>query len=344
MKNENPLISIVVPVFNRVGLITETLDSVINQTYLNWECIIIDDGSSDGTQNLITEYINKDRRFRFMQRDREPKGAPTCRNIGIEMALGDYIIFLDSDDLLVNSCLENRKGIAHTFPENDFWVFRTALFNNRPGDCPKKWNVLNKTMDDLQRFLLTDIPWQTTGTLWPKRVIQGLGGFDESAICWQDWELHIRAIIGNLKYWKSSDSQSDSYYRMNNCNNWDSISTHHNELSHILFRVELFNKFFINVTSKDHRKEVKEAFSVLYYRIFIELYNHGEKKHLINLHNSLLKLRIFSPLQLILLRLLIINLNGKRCQVFLFRVVYKFLCFLNKDRFQNKSWMTFHSE
>jgi glycosyltransferase involved in cell wall biosynthesis len=344
MKNENQLISIVVPVFNRVGLIAETLNSVVDQTYLNWECIIIDDGSSDGTQDSIAEFLKNEARFRFIQRDREPKGAPTCRNIGVERALGDYIIFLDSDDLLVNTCLENRMEIAHTFPENDFWVFRTALFSNRPGDSPKKWNVLNKEMDDLQRFILIDIPWQTTGTFWRKRVIQGLGGFDENSICWQDWELHIRAIIGNLKYWKSSDNQSDSYYRMNKCNNWDSISTHHNELSHILFRVELFNKFFLKVTSKDHRKEVKEAFSVLFYRLFMELYNHGEKKHLVNLHNSLLKLKIFSPLQLIVLRLLTINLNSKRGQVFLLRVIHKFLCLLNQDRFQNKTGMTFHCE
>lgn len=344
MKIENHLISIVVPVFNRVGLIAETFDSVINQTYQNWECIVVDDGSSDGSLNLIAAYVNKDKRFRFFQREREPKGAPTCRNIGIEMALGNYIIFLDSDDLLVNSCLKNRVEIAQTYPGNDFWVFRTALFSNRPGDSPKKWNVLNKEMDDLQRFILMDIPWQTMGTLWRKRVIKDLGGFDETAICWQDWELHLRAIIANLEYWKSSDILIDSYYRMNNSNKWDSISRHHNELSHILFRVKLFNKFFINVTSKVHRKEIQEAFSVLFFNLFMELYNHKEIKHLLLLHYSFIKLKIFSPLELILLRFLLINVHSKRGQSLLFRVICKCLCILNKDRFQNISRMTFHGQ
>ncbi len=103
------LVSIIIPCFNREDLLPATLDSVLNQTYANWECIIVDDHSTDTTPEIGIEYASRDGRFIFLKRPKEkPKGAASCRNIGLEHAKGDYIQFLDSDDLLHPEKLEKQ--------------------------------------------------------------------------------------------------------------------------------------------------------------------------------------------------------------------------------------------
>ncbi|MGM1056437.1 MAG: glycosyltransferase family 2 protein [Bacteroidota bacterium] len=108
----NPLISIIIPSYNRANLISDTLNSVIAQTYLNWECIVIDDGSSDGTNSLIKEYIHRDKRIKYFTKPVDLKqGASISRNYGLKKAAGDYIQFLDSDDILADNKLESQISL-----------------------------------------------------------------------------------------------------------------------------------------------------------------------------------------------------------------------------------------
>ena len=103
----SPLVSIIIPTFNRANLIGETLDSVIGQTYTNWECIVIDDGSTDGTDKLLNIYLQKDTRIQYLQRPSErPKGANSCRNYGFEFSRGEYVNWFDSDDIMHPEKLE----------------------------------------------------------------------------------------------------------------------------------------------------------------------------------------------------------------------------------------------
>lgn len=81
-----PLVSIIIPTYNRAHLIGETLDSVMAQTYTNWECIVVDDGSTDNTAELLVVYCNKDNRFQYHHRPKDrPKGANAYRNYGIDV-------------------------------------------------------------------------------------------------------------------------------------------------------------------------------------------------------------------------------------------------------------------
>lgn len=123
-------VSIIIPTFNRADLIGETLDSIIAQTYHNWECLIIDDGSTDNTSNLIGDYIKKDIRFRYLRRpDHKTKGANACRNIGLENAIGNLIVFFDSDDLMTPEHIELKvKGMLDN--DVDYVIFRTKFFNS----------------------------------------------------------------------------------------------------------------------------------------------------------------------------------------------------------------------
>ena len=335
------LISVIIPCYNRADLISETLDSVLCQTYRNWECIVVDDGSGDGTREVVDRYVSVDSRFRLIRRDRLPAGAPTCRNIGIEYATGYYLLFLDSDDILAVSCLETRIRVAMEYPENNFWVFRTAQFNNLPGDSMATWNVLNKKTDDLQRFILQDLPWHTMGPLWLKRSVLKIAGFDETAICWQDWEFHIRALLILDNYWKSPDDIVDSYYRNNKLNKGNAISKHHNDLSHIVARTNLFHEIFIKVTAIDQRREIYNAFAVLFFRLFLELNGYDDKKQMENLFEVVGSLSIYSRTERIIMRLLSVKIKQNEIDLYRNRLFFKILCVMNPGVFDNHTNYTF---
>lgn len=105
----NPLVSIIIPTYNRVLLIGETLNSVLSQTYTNWECIVIDDGSTDDTESFVKQYIEKDNRFQYHRRPENlQKGANVCRNYGFELSKGEFINWFDDDDVMLNCFIETK--------------------------------------------------------------------------------------------------------------------------------------------------------------------------------------------------------------------------------------------
>ena len=112
----NPLISIIIPTFNRAHIIGETLDSILAQTYPYWECIIIDDGSIDDSEEVIGEYVKNDGRFQYYNRPKEIiKGLTSCRNYGYSLCKGDFVSWFDSDDLYFKYALETYINL---FSEN----------------------------------------------------------------------------------------------------------------------------------------------------------------------------------------------------------------------------------
>ncbi len=208
----DPMISVVIPNYNRETLIGDTLDSVINQGYQYWEAIVVDDGSTDNSNEVVRRYSMKDNRIKLIQRNREPKGANTCRNIGIEQANGKYIIFLDSDDLLAKNCFENRIKKMAEYPKCQFLVFPMIIFNKEPDDCRTLGNIDTKE-DDLSRFLRGDVVWGISNLFWRNKSIKLLGVFDEQLSCWQEYDLHIRALIKGFEYEKFLDHEVDCFVR-----------------------------------------------------------------------------------------------------------------------------------
>jgi glycosyltransferase involved in cell wall biosynthesis len=210
----NPLVSIIVPLHNRVDLVGETIESVQGQTYPHWELIVVDDGSTDGSNVVVQAYAERDKRIKLHYRERGPKGAPTCRNIGVEKSTGSYVIFLDSDDLLAPFCLEHRLEKAAWYPDEDFLVFPVAIFSTVPAEAYKLWNHLTKPggLGDLDRCLSTDTPWQTTCPLWKREALRRLGPWLEGAKCRQDLEFHVRALSLGLTYRKFPEVY-DCFYR-----------------------------------------------------------------------------------------------------------------------------------
>ena len=124
------LISIIIPCYNRASLIGETLDSIIIQSYKNWECIVVDDGSSDYTLELVSLYCEKDSRIKYLKRpNNRKKGANTCRNYGFEQSKGEYIQWFDSDDLMVPNFLLSKISVLEK-SNADYVISKTQNFQD----------------------------------------------------------------------------------------------------------------------------------------------------------------------------------------------------------------------
>lgn len=117
MMKEYPLVSIIVPCYNKGEFIGKTLQSVINQTYLCWECLIIDDGSTDNSKEICIDYCMKDSRVHYYHKSNS--GVADARNYGIEISRGEYLLFLDADDLLDSRKLEITYKYFCKYPKSD---------------------------------------------------------------------------------------------------------------------------------------------------------------------------------------------------------------------------------
>jgi glycosyltransferase involved in cell wall biosynthesis len=208
-----PVVSILTPCFNSQEFVGETLQSLLKQTYPYWESIIVDDGSSDLSKEIITEYACKDPRIRLYDRSRGPKGACTCRNEGVARSRGFYLVFLDTDDLLAPFCLAQRVAAMEAHPELDFAIFRSLLFKKVPNDLRLWWNV-DKPVDELSRQFKQDAVCQTTGVIWRKEAFERIGMWSEDLHIWQDIDLFLRAFIQGYKYKKFFDLPPDLHYRV----------------------------------------------------------------------------------------------------------------------------------
>lgn len=218
-------VSIIIPSYNRADFILDTLLSVSIQTYTNWDCYIVDDGSTDNSEYLVKNFIDEhpNQNFYWVTNKRS-KGAQGARNTGLLESEGEYLIFLDSDDILDKHCLEIRMNAAIKNDEYHVYAFPVRLFNEYPGDSDLVWNILNKPhLRLLDRFLLHDAPWQTLGCLWGRDAILKIGMWDEKVTSLQDWDAHIQAVMDtNLRIWVSNDDLNfDAYYRIGS---YDSIS------------------------------------------------------------------------------------------------------------------------
>lgn len=122
----NPLVSIIVPCYNQEDYINDALESVYNQTYTNWECIVMDDGSEDRSEEIIQQWISKDTRFKYYYKDNG--GICETRNFAIQCATGEYILPLDGDDKLHDTYIEKAIDIFLKRPETKLVYCDTIMF------------------------------------------------------------------------------------------------------------------------------------------------------------------------------------------------------------------------
>ncbi len=203
-------IGVVIPHYNRSALLKITLDSLASQTFKNWVAVVVDDGSDPEEWMRIQSFASD--KVIITRREDGFKGPSRCRNLGWKLLQTPRIVFLDSDDLLAPWCFEERLRTAEQHPEADAWVFPVMLFQQQPGDLNVLWNQLGKT-DDLMRFLRSDPPWHTSSPLWKRSALEKAGGFNEHVMYGDDADLHIRALMLECQFAKSTASLPDAFVR-----------------------------------------------------------------------------------------------------------------------------------
>ena len=247
MKKE-PLVSIIIPVYNRENLVGETLDSVIAQTYQNWECIVVDDGSTDRTRDVVQSYCDKDSRIKLFSRPNErPKGANACRNYGFELSQGEFINWFDSDDLMMPDKLTAQLELL-TSSVADFVVCKIEMrYLGSGASLDLKFPGL-KSSNPIEDFILGESSWLTNAPLWRRCFIERYElNWDETLLQAQDFDFHVRALLQNPDYEAlnlclavnrrhresiSDRFQSDSNLRLSYSKaRWRILNKFHNELS-----------------------------------------------------------------------------------------------------------------
>ena len=212
-KMKYPVVSIITPSYNRADLVEETARSIYAQRYPHWEWVIVDDGSTDGSWEILEGFAATDDRVRIFRRHRKPKGACACRNIAVERSTGEYLIFLDTDDVLAEHCLEQRVASMQQVPDMDFIIFPMLMFKRERHDMNLLWNI-DKDGDDIERLLFGDGVCPGTGTIWKKESFVRIGMWKEDLGMWQDVELHLRSMLEGLRFAKRVDLPPDIYLRV----------------------------------------------------------------------------------------------------------------------------------
>ena len=278
-------VSIITPSFNRADIIHETAVSIFNQIYTNWEWMIVDDGSTDNSWEVLQGFAKKDERVKISKRDREPKGACVCRNIGIKKSTGDYLIFLDTDDLLASFCLDQRVKAMEEVQDCDFLIFPMLLFKQKPDDLKMLWNIENGE-DDLVRIMKGNPICQGTGTLWKKSSFVKIGMWKEDLKLWQDIELHIRSLLWPMKFKKRMDLKPDVFLRVSEV----SLSrTGYNTLPKLKSRISVCMDAFETIKNKNLLEKYNSGLRHMGWEIAlgaVNSSNFNEAKSFINFLNN----------------------------------------------------------
>ena len=194
MRIHKPLVSVITPVYNSEKFIGETIESVIGQTFANWEMIVVDDGSIDKTESNVRFYMSKDTRIKYFPL-RYNSGRPAVpRNHGIRHSEGGYIAFLDSDDLWHKQKLE--KQLPHFEAPEIIGVASDAIMVGQPVYYGKNNPARSKKgyVDYKYRDILKDNPVMTSSLIVRRNTLDKSGLFDEDKTFSfiEDWELWLR--------------------------------------------------------------------------------------------------------------------------------------------------------
>lgn len=196
-----PKVTIIMATYNRAHFIVETLQSIQNQSFENWECLIIDDGGTDNTEKVIFRSFKNDSRFKFLKRqDDYKKGLPGCRNYGIDMAKGDYVIFFDDDDIVhpqnLELCVTELNKNKPLFCRYQRDVFFNEFDYNF--DHSKKYTSFKIDVNDIGRILKNELPFNSCAVMWKKECFNE-NRFVEHLMFAEEWELYSRIVSTGIE-------------------------------------------------------------------------------------------------------------------------------------------------
>lgn len=243
-------LAIVIPTWNCEEYISEMLDSILANTFKDYKVFVVDDHSTDKTQGILKQYHERDKRIELHIRNREPKGAQTCRNIGFELSEGaKYVIWFDADDIVAPYCFEQRVTYMEKHPELDFAIFPAKYFQEHPFDHIHYVWGYDFLGDPIKCFLhrtLTMVGWTNIykrQTIEEKQLL-----WDTKVLSLQDADWNVQAILNNctFEYASKEEVSVDYFYRVVPTGIASKIRTKSHYLSHIYH----INKFINSLSDK----------------------------------------------------------------------------------------------
>ena len=199
-----PLISIVVPCYNQAVFLNEALDSILNQTYNNWECIIVNDGSPDQTKEVVKHWLKKDDRFKYFFQCN--KGVSSARNTGILESKGEFILPLDADDKISSEYVELAMEEFRAFPDLKLVYCEAEIF----GDACGNWHL---EPFNLKKIVSSNMIFSSA--VYRKTDWERIGGYDEKMISGlEDWEFWISLLKDGGEVTKMN--HTGFFYRVKN--------------------------------------------------------------------------------------------------------------------------------
>lgn len=184
-------VSVIIPTYNSVRFVTEAIDSVLNQTFKDFEILVVDDGSKDETKEVLAEKYGDSIRYL----NKENGGVSSARNYGIEKAIGKYVAFLDADDVWMPKKLEKQVELLETNPEIGLCYVSTQRVD-------EDLNFLNtieaRVFDDYCETLLLNlniVSGSCSSAIVRRDIISQTDGFDSKFSTYADWEMWLRLSL-----------------------------------------------------------------------------------------------------------------------------------------------------
>lgn len=269
-----PLVSIIIPLYNSEHFICETLDSIANQSYENWECIIVDDGSTDNSFSVVSKYCTNKKKFQLFKRPSTYNpGGSGARNFGLDMSKGIYIQWFDSDDLMHESMLEQK---VNAFEEDTHAVIcQTVPFKDSLKNLiGKPTNIIseNKFVD----LFLGKITYYTPGPIWSKSFLTDVKiRFNENLLNIQEWEFYSKILLlsnVNINY----VNKPLIYYRKHSNSIWGKERSVNKIMS------EYYGISSIYEMSNGHKSVIVKVYFQKLCNLFVELRKINGSKENIN--------------------------------------------------------------
>ena len=266
----HPLITVIIPCYNQGAFLSEAMDSVLAQTYENWECIIINDGSTDNTPTVANKYTTDDQRFKYICK--ENGGLSSARNTGLAIATGEYIQFLDADDFIHKDKFRAFVDILQDDPTCQLVICNFNIYQTKSGEFLAPYCDLSVPIT-LETIICN---WDITFTI-PIHcgIIKKdlIGSFNEDLKAKEDWIMWINIFKQIGTYYFMNESQA--FYRGHE-SNMSSESLHMEKNT-----ISAYNYIYSMIGSET----LKDKFFLRYSSFFTALINH-EKQTIINLKNS----------------------------------------------------------
>lgn len=186
------MISIIIPCYNSEKYIKDAIDSVKNQSYKNWECIIVNDGSTDNSETIIQDCIKNDNRFLYIKQ--ENKGPGAARNYGAKYVKGELMTMLDADDILGKYYLENAQNFFDNNPKYCLYYGMVEHFD----ESGKIDLVYPKPLFYWSIFIHNVF---NTTCVYHTKDFKSIGGYNEELDNKEDWEFYIRLLYRNRPFY-----------------------------------------------------------------------------------------------------------------------------------------------